>query len=559
MPHPCFSLAETPAHELIFSYITLDDDNAPADAPPLPARVESNQLRSWIDELGYGNLEIFDDALKEVAQLLSSPSGRADNFDITVGQRVDTIYDIIIAPDRMSAHLHIQPARGGRPPSFEDAMDTLVQEKVVFGVDQAAIEAALTSNKAVKVATGVEPIPGKPTFFEALVEVNCSRHPRVNESGRVNWRDLGTMPSVKAGDVLMRRHPCEQGSDGTNIHNDPVSPVPIRDIPFNARLVGVQISQDDPNVLVATEDGQPIMLLDGINVEPVASFKDGINIQTGNVDFVGSVTVSGDIQSGMTVRVGGDLTVEGVIEAADVEAGGNITVKGGILGQLQQKGGENEVQARVYAKGNVMARYVDNARILAGQSVIIQEAMTNAEVMAIDRVSVGRPGGRRGYILGGFIRATQGVFAEYIGGPGSSTTRVFVGINPLIQEEMVNKKRFLSAKVKEHADLAKVVKLLQQQPNKKNLLDKARHTMHIVTQEINRAIEEERALAADISMADAAEIEVSGGVFSGSRIAIGKKTLFIADDLEQSGRFKVQSGRAVFVNKNGDEIDLYAS
>jgi hypothetical protein len=55
--------------------------------------------------------------------------------------------------------------------------------------------------------------------LERLVETAAERilKPQERDHGKVDMRDLGTLLTVKAGALLMRRHPATQGIDGFTV------------------------------------------------------------------------------------------------------------------------------------------------------------------------------------------------------------------------------------------------------------------------------------------------------------------------------------------------------
>lgn len=536
MPVPGLSLNENHANELVLTYTPVDG----ADVP----RTDPISLLRWVEQQGYAGWKIDENALRVVVQAFSQEAG----FSKVIGQKIDAHYDVTVVPDRLTAYLKVSPAWGGKAASPQDAVAALQKEGISFGLDAKAVLNAVRDQigEMVLVAQGRAPEKGKDAWFEPLVSVNRERHPRMNEKGEVDLRDLGVIPTVAEGAPVMQRHPATLGVAGKNVLGEDIPPPPGKDTRFGSRLQGVMVDPENPNLLRAVVAGQPVLLRDGVNIEPVVKMA-VVDISTGNVDFVGSLTITGDVQSGMKIKVGGDVTVEGTIEAADIEAGGNIIAKGGIIGQGAH--GEGDAPApRIRAKGNIRARYVENAILIAEQSVYISETLINSDVMAMNRIEVGKKGTKKGYIMGGYIRATQGVSADFLGGPGSGHTRVSVGVNPLLQQMMEAKKQAIAAKVREHADLSKLIKLLQEKPDKREMLDRARNTLRKVSEEISAAMEEERALLSEAKLADQADIAVREGIFGGTTVTVGRRSKFIAEDCGR-GVFRLTEGQLVYAEK----------
>lgn len=537
MELPGLSLKETDQHALVLEF-------QPSGSPP-PA-LDHAQLHGWIADQGYAGLRFDDAALQQAVSRIAQNA----SFAKAVAVRVDAIYKVEVAPDKLHANLTVTPAMGGQAASYQAALAALARAGIQYGVGDAALREAVGARigQPVEVAVGQPAVPGVDGWLEPLVTVNQQRHPRIDENGHVDFRDLGAIPTVNAGDALMRRHPPTASQPGRNVLGTELGAPAGKDIKFAVRLQGVVSDSSDPDLLRAEIAGQPVLLRDGINVEPVVKV-DKVDISTGNVEFVGSVTVRGDVHSGMRVQAGGDVIVEGTIESAEVIAGGDVIARGGIVGHSTQ--GQDDAArghtARISAKGNIKARYVENAVLLAEQSVFVDESIVQSDVTAIDRVEIGQPGKRKGHVIGGWIKATLGVTVEYLGSPGAGQTRVFVGVNPLLQKALDEQKQRLARCLKEHGDLTKVVQILRQRPDRRDMLEKAQATLKKVSEEIAEAMDEERRLNAEVQLADSAEVKVLEAVYAGTTVALGKRSKFVADD----------GGRGVF--RLADDDVVYAA
>lgn len=447
---------------------------------------------------------------------------------------VDASYQVSVAADTLTAWLTVlPPENGGAAPDPAMARTALEKAGVVVGIDETALLSALgpALGSQVEVARGVRAQPGTDARLESLVAVNQQRHAHADERGRMDFRDRGTTPSVNPGDALMRRHPPVAGTPGRGVTGKELPVAPAKNVKFAVRLQGVEVDPADPDLLRAAVAGQPILLNDGITVEPILRLET-VDMASGNIEFVGSVEIRGDVQSGMRVKAGGDITVGGIVESAELIAGGDIAVKGGVIGHAPQDHKETQRvdTARLTAKGSVKARYLENCIVLAEQMVSVAEAMIQCDVTAIDQVVVGEGRGK-GNIVGGFVKATTKVSANVLGGAGSSQTRVFVGVNPLLQQAIEEHRQRLDVKLKESAELTKVIKLLATRPDKQDIAEKARLTLTKVNEEIAEILAEERDLKSQLQEADHARIVVTGRVHGGVTVAVGRKSRFVAEDI----------------------------
>jgi uncharacterized protein len=534
MELPGISLTEDEEQQLVLSF-------APADKSSRPV-VDVPSLREFAAEHGFAELA-YDERSVGAAVIKIR---RSEKCAVVIARRTDAHYAVEIAPDKMSAWLMVTAACGGKAASALDAVVALGAHNLREGVDATAVEAAVNHcGERHEVATGTRPLPGEDARLEALVEVNRQRNPQVDKSGNVDFHDLGAIPAVSAGEVLMRRHPPVPGEAGCDVFGETVPPPAPKDIVFAPRLQGVSVSPQDSNLLVADVAGQPLLQRDGISVEPIVRYED-IDVASGNIQFPGSVEVHGDIRSGMKVSAGGDILVKGVIESAEVSAGGNIVVEGGIIGHCLPPGETHRSAvrtARIHAEGNISARYVENAVIAAQLTVHVVESIVQSDITGLDQVMVGGKG-RKGRILGGSVRATYQIGADMLGGAGSGPTRITVGINPKLQQELDEHRQRLDARLKEHDDVTKLVKLLSGRPDKQAMCEKARVTLKKVCADIGEEMERQRALEAEAKLADHAKIVIGERVFAGVTVTVGRHTRFINEDM----------GRGVFHLDEGGEL-----
>ena len=534
MPIAEISLVEDQARAVILSW-------QPAGEV---APVSEEQIVAELEAAGFAQLWRDSTAIQKAAHRISQGA----SYSGVVARRVDAQYKVAVAPNKLVAALAVLAAQGGKAASVDDARAALAKAGVVHGVEEEKLAAAVAaaSGTPVEVAQGTPPQHGKDGWLEPLVDVNVNRFPKIDDKGHVDFRDMGVIPTVQVGDALMRRHPPTAGVKGVSVLGAEVPAVDGKDIKFAVRLQGVVADPQDADLLRAEVVGQPVLLHDGVTVEPVLRLET-VSVESGNVSFGGSVIIKGDVQTGMKIVVDGDVTVEGVIESAEISAGGNVLARGGIIGNAPQtaQGAQSSTHtAKITAKGNVTTRYAENALIVAEQSVIIDESLVQCDVTAVDRVQVGKPGKRKGHILGGFVRATLGVDAEYLGGAGSGQTRVFVGANPLLQQAIDAQKKRVAGKLAEHGEISKVLKILKARPDRKEMFDKARATLMKISEEIAEAMAEEKRLVAQLGHADEAEIRVSEAITAGTMVAIGKKSRYVTED-GRGASFRLSGGEIV--------------
>ncbi|MGR5541784.1 FapA family protein, partial [Vibrio campbellii] len=121
----------------------------------------------------------------------------------------------------------------------------------------------------------------------------------------------------------MKREPATAGRPGITVLGDIIQPKPGKDTELKESK-GSQRSKNHPEVLVATKAGLPLIRDTTVEVDDVMKVAT-IGVESGHVQFNGSVIVSDNIESDMQVDVTGNLIVGGFVESANIRAGGDIT------------------------------------------------------------------------------------------------------------------------------------------------------------------------------------------------------------------------------------------
>ncbi|MDE3077310.1 MAG: DUF342 domain-containing protein, partial [Chloroflexota bacterium] len=192
---------------------------------------------------------------------------------------------------------------------------------------------------------------------------------------------------------------------------------------------GTALSPDDVNLVMATVSGAVRLDSNGrVTIDNTYLIKGDVDLSTGNVDFEGSVVINQDVRRGFTIRASGDVEVKGSIEEARVIAGGSIIARGGILG-----GASN---ASLQAGQDILARFANNATLIAGHDVILGQEAVNCGIEAEGRVVVGGKVPTKGFIRGGTVRAAKEISAYTIGTTRGAKTKLEVGYAWLLPRKL---------------------------------------------------------------------------------------------------------------------------
>lgn len=407
---------------------SLDEDSGDLYADLSAAEEQCYDSPSAIEEelsaLGYLN---FHFEPHTVAKLFNQIS-KNERGRFVIGQKRDAQVSISLDDDLMTARLSVSPPMGGRELS-EALLEKAIADAGIFRecCDHKTLKKVLETKHAdnLPFAYGTEPMEGVDASFEALVEEVEYAIPKGDKSGRIDVREIVNFTLIEANVALMRRKPARPGVNGRDVKGHVIPATEAIDAPFDDKLVGAIISPDDPNLLISTCKGHPVVSAHGVKVDN-SIVLNNVDLSTGNIDYDGSVLVKGEVKAGMKIKVSGDIIVKGVVTKATLLAKNNITVECGIIGSDPSKDGKESPPAILKAGGTIRAQYINLAEVYVTGDLEVKEYISHCQVQAKGQIKAGAQGGK-GRIFGGTNYAQSGIFAVSLGASGGIKTNIVVG------------------------------------------------------------------------------------------------------------------------------------
>lgn len=520
--------------------------------PPL----DEAAIQDALAKQGLSTLFLYENSLSNLVQQYNNLN---ENFVLEIGERRDGACVLKIDDDKMAARLTLIPPYGGVPVTLLQIQMALQEKGVTRGIMRNEIEAALKEGYASErvIAKGLNPVRGADARFQSLIPQIRERKPQVDEHGIADYRDLGQLIVVKPGDPLMCRTPPTEGKKGWDVTGQALMSQPGQDIPFASGLQGVEIDQDtefDPDnntLLLASTSGQPKLVPNGVMVEPTINLPQ-VDLSTGNMNFDGTLNIKGDVKEGMKIHASGDVFIGGTVEAAEIEAGGNVVIKGGVIGHSEHSGDSAEMptfNAIITSKGSISAHFAENVRMEAGVDIIIEEFSMHNHLTALNRVLIGKSGGKKGRIIGGITSASVLVKAAVIGSNAGFITKVRAGFNPYLQAQLDKLKHEIDTLEKEQEDLKKIIAFVIAHPekDKNGLLNKALHTREKLESDCTRLHAERTHLLAEMTLAEHVQVIVEEAIHCGSEIQIGN-AIWKNNEERGKGVFQIVDGTIDFGN-----------
>jgi uncharacterized protein (DUF342 family) len=281
---------------------------------------------------------------------------------------------------------------------------------------------------------------------------------------------------------------------------------------------------------LATINGQVLVTAGRISVEPIYTVEGDVNLKTGNILFLGTVFVKGNVEDGFTVKAAGNIEVMGSVGKCTLDAEGDIIVHQGILGK-----GEGQVHAGI----NLVSKFIEHSRVQAEENVVASDGIIHSFVDANKRIMCQ---GRRASIVGGRLRATEEIHAKTLGSVAGTETILEVGLDPGRKEkltvalarkaELERKLEELERNLRTLENLRKVVHSLPEEKAKSlTELADARSKALAELEEVNATIRQIEAYLAGLKLAG--KVSASDRVFPGVKIFIKNESLVIRNEFRK--------------------------
>lgn len=450
----------------------LDSDSICHFFPPCDGgeRLSLKEALEYLSEEGFSEFD-----MNEFNAKLNSGREEAMNLGFGSGLDFSEYMSVRVSLDRMKAVCRFMPpSLNGPKLESRDIIGTLKNMGIIFGIDQDSILSFLDDRCYATdyvFAKGRMPKIGHDARIEYFFNTNPTLKPKHNDDGSVDYKNLNTICEVKKGDILARITPADKGENGKDIYG---KEIPTREVHSKQLSFGKNIElSEDKTEIYSMVDGHVALVEGQVFVSDIVEISNDVDSSTGNINYSGNIHILGNVRGGFSVSAGGDVVVDGVVEAAFIKAGGQVIVKCGIHGQHR---------GTVSAKGNVISQFIENGKVNAGGyvesgSIIYSEVNAGGDVIVEDR---------KGFILGGIIRAGGKVTSQTIGSDMGAPTKLEVGIAPEKQQRFIELKRGMNGLNMQINRINPVIKTYSDFLSRGGILDdKNREYMQMIIAQMN--------------------------------------------------------------------------
>jgi uncharacterized protein (DUF342 family) len=343
---------------------------------------------------------------------------------MNINIKKDASIEIVISPDKMKAFIRItEPVGGGNPVGIQEIAFEMKKKGVIFGIKEEMVRYIAENpiyNQSILIAEGKAPVHGINGKVKFLFNISQDIKPTIMDDGSVNYRELNYIENVRKDQKLCEITMPTAGVNGKTVLGTVVKAAEGK-IPKVIRGANVYASGDNLS-LYSSINGQVKYIDEKLSVFATHEVQANVDNSTGNINFIGSVYIRGNVLSGFTVEAGGDVEVFGVVEGATIKAGGNIILRRGMTGN--NKG-------VLIAGGDIIANFIENSTAEAVND-IKAESIMHSNIKCGNRLELG---GRKGLLVGGVTRVGKEIKAKVIGSHLATRTIIEVGLDPNLREK----------------------------------------------------------------------------------------------------------------------------
>lgn len=444
------------------------------------------------------------------------------------------ILNITLNEDKTVAYLQFIKKQEDFSCTLDSFQHFLRAQGLKYGIQEDIVESFVANPREyffskTPIAIGLEPQQGKDGKIRYAVSMDDdNRHkPVETDDGKVDYKEVTRLNNVRKGQLIADLVPPLPGRPGIAVTGEPIPNKPGKEAKF--RVGKNVVLNPEQTAMYAAIDGLVTQTEKGkLNVFPVFEVNGNVDYSTGNIDFVGTVVIRGNVLTGFKVSAAGDIRVVGGVEGAELYSEGSIEITGGIIGY--NKG-------LVKAGQSVKSSFIQDGNVVAGEDVLVTQSIMHSNIRAGRDVICS---GTKGLIVGGSIQAGERVQARTIGNSMSTTTSIEVGVLPELRNELVELRQQVKDIMANLDKSDKALTLLDQlaslgklSPDKAEMRAKLGMTKKSNIQEMNDL--KERMLNIEKALEDTgkARVDVINMIYGGSKIVIGRYTKYIKEPVSR--------------------------
>lgn len=322
--------------------------------------------------------------------------------------------------DRMTAYLQVERKQDKLDLALDEVLRKIRAGGISTGVDETAVQdclgkaAATRKTQTVAVAHGQEPEDGVDGRIEFYVHPSSeeARYEK-DEQGRINYHELNLIENVTAGREIARVLPPTPGVAGSDVLGEVIPAKAGEAIKLRP---GKGVSHDvEKELYIAEDPGRLVHEDDVVRISQVFEVRGDVDYSVGNLDFVGRVTVTGEVLDDFNIKADMGIEVRGPVGSCRLQSDGDIVLHSGVSGKTK---------GSIEAGGMIQARYLNEVAAEADGSIKVDREAYNSVIR-----TQGAYLSPRGKVVGGSITALKGIEIGAAGSDLGVATRLWAGVD----------------------------------------------------------------------------------------------------------------------------------
>lgn len=507
--------------------------------------VKNDKVYIRVEKIGF-QLKEFDLILRSFPRIkltnfavLKSILTKESTSPIEFGNWLPSV-TLEISKDNMQAYIFIYESieyiRANKELLSSNIFSLLEKHNIKYGIMPINLDTA-APGKAIKIAQGTPPKRGDDAIITYLELPE--RKPSIGEDGKADYFDMNFIFEIKEGMWLGEKIPPTSGIPGTCVDSSLIIPQPGYDASLKYDRQSAYEVQEGTKIVLRSRINGVLEHVKGlISVNKHLPINGDVGLETGNINFDGSVSVKGTVLNGYSIVAKGDISIEapdGVSGAKLIKSvDGDIFIRGGIFGL-----GETQVEAG----GNIFVKHVNEANLKANGDITIgfysRGSNLNASSISLDKF--------RGKLIGGTAIARKSITVAIVGNHLERRTELIINsLNKqesmlLIQERASSLKKIQDESYEIDSTVTRFMGIEHTlNPNQLAAYEQAKQILNRnknIAESLDREIKQ---MMADLRNSGNEEINVIREAYPGTYIQIGKKSSIL--NKLTNGRFKIELG-----------------
>jgi hypothetical protein len=340
------------------------------------------------------------------------------------------------------------------------------------------------------VAKGFPPGESVDGTIEFVVPTD-TKYSEIDESGRINYREVKKIPSVLKGDLLVRKKVPIKGENGSDLFGKVVPSRNTLDPLIKNGINTMKQETETEHRILANTDGLVDYKNGMISIHPEMTIPEDVDYTSGNINTKVNVHINGTVRTGFTVKSEKNILINGTIEDnCIIEAGGDLIINGGTAG----------ANNKLSAGGNMSIKFIEGGEITVKGCLHVHRFIMGARVFCGDTITIMGAGlnmNERGAIIDSEIFVRNNIFCPSIGNDKGQKTCINFAYDKNRITAIINKTETLQ---KIRKTLAELNDKFTVDLNATNIFSKIKNMAQSLREEILAAIQEKNKLDKQYAM-----------------------------------------------------------